>query len=90
MSQMCLNPLQSMVHRPIHCSPESQPAQLFQHELKTYLAAIKHDDNRNDSMLEGFCLEQLSKACGEGKPGGKMGEQPTKGTHPVLLAKLVK
>lgn len=62
-----------MVHRPTRCSPESWPAQVFQHVLKTYLAVIKHDDSRNDSVLEGLCSEQLGKARREGKLSGKMG-----------------
>lgn len=77
-----------MVHRPIHCSPESGPAQVFQHVLKTYLAVIIHDDNRNDSMLEGLCLEQLGKACREGKLRGKMGKQPAPGTASCAIGKI--
>lgn len=56
--------------------------------MKSYLAAIKHDDNRNDSMLEGFCLEQLGKACGEGKLRGTMGKQPATGTASCAIGKI--
>lgn len=77
-----------MVHRPIHCSPQSGPVQGFQHVLKTYLAVIKHDDNRDDSVLERFCLEQLGEACREGKLRGKMGEQPAPGTASCAIGRI--
>lgn len=71
------------MHRPTRCSPEPWPARVLQHVLKSYLAVIKHDDKRNDFMLEGLCLEQLGKDRRE----GKMGEQPTPGTASCAIGK---
>lgn len=87
-SQRCLNPLQVGGAQAIHYPPESWPAQVFQHVLKMDLAVITHDDNRNDSMLEGLCSKQLGKACREGKPRGKMGKQPAPGTASCAIGKI--